>query len=112
MTGYLPDDELDALMRGTELLVHPSLYEGFGFVVVEAMARGVPVACAHATALPETAGDAAVFFDPLDPAGIATAITTALDRRAELTAAGRERAAQFSWDATAEQTAAVYRELL
>src|SRR5205823_10233520 len=104
LTGYLPDDDLDALMRGAELLVHPSLYEGFGFVVVEAMARGVPVACAHATALPETAGDAAVYFDPLDPDSIAGAIDAALRDRGRLAEAGRRRAAGLSWPATAERT--------
>ena len=112
LTGYLPDDDLDALMRGAELLVHPSLYEGFGFVVVEAMARGVPVACARATALPEIAGDAAVYFDPLDPDSIAGAIEAALRDRGRLAEAGRRRAAGFSWPATAERTAAVYRELV
>ena len=112
LTGYVPDADLDALMRGADVLVHPSLYEGFGFVVVEAMARGVPVACARATALPETAGDAAVYFDPLDPADIANAITTALGDRDRLTEAGRRRAAEFSWDETAQKTAAVYRELI
>jgi glycosyltransferase involved in cell wall biosynthesis len=112
LTGYLPDDELDALMRGADALVNPSLYEGFGLVLLEAMARGVPVACARATALPETAGDAAVLFDPLDTADIAAAITTALGDRERLAAAGRARAARFSWDATARQTAAVYHELL
>ena len=112
LAGFVPDAELDALMRGADALVHPSLYEGFGFVVVEAMARGVPVACARATALPEIAGDAAVYFDPLDPDSIAGAIDAALRDRGRLAEAGRRRAAGFSWPATAERTAAVYRELV
>jgi len=110
--GYIDDERLDALMRGADVLVHPSLYEGFGLVVLEAMARGVPVAAAAATALPETGGDAAVYFDPLDPPAIARAIREALGARADLAARGRERAAQFSWRRTADETAAVYRELL
>jgi glycosyltransferase involved in cell wall biosynthesis len=112
ITGFLPDDELDALMRGAALLVHPSLYEGFGLVVAEAMARGVPVACSNATALPETAGGAAELFDPLDVDAIGAAIVRALGRSEELAAAGRERAAHWSWAKTAAQTADVYRELL
>lgn len=112
LTGYLSDERLDALMRGADLLIHPSLYEGFGLVVVEAMARGVPVACARATALPETAGDAAEYFDPLDEADIARAIGTALTNREELTANGHLRAANFSWAATAARTAAVYNEVV
>src|SRR5215207_2850404 len=60
--GYVDDERLDALVRGADVLVHPSLYEGFGLVVLEAMARGIPVAAARATALPETGGDAAVYF--------------------------------------------------
>jgi glycosyltransferase involved in cell wall biosynthesis len=110
--GYLDDARLDALMRGADVLVHPSLYEGFGLVVLEAMARGVPVAAADATALPETGGDAAVYFDPLDSGAIARAIREALDARVDLAARGRARAAQFSWARTADETAAVYRELL
>jgi glycosyltransferase involved in cell wall biosynthesis len=110
--GYLDDERLDALMRGADVLVHPSLYEGFGIVVLEAMARGVPVAAADATALPETGGDAAVYFDPLDAASMTRAIRAALDARADLAERGRERAAQFSWRRTADETAAVYRELL
>jgi len=110
--GWLDDADLDALMRGADALVHPSLYEGFGLVVLEAMARGVPVAAADATALPATCGEAAELFDPLDPDAIAAAVLRALARRGELAAAGRERAALFTWDATAAATALVYRELL
>jgi glycosyltransferase involved in cell wall biosynthesis len=112
VTGWLDDARLDALMRGADVVVHPSVHEGFGLVVLEAMARGVPVAAADATALPATCGDAAELFDPLDNDAIAAAVLRARARRAELAAAGRERAALFTWDATAEATALVYRELL
>lgn len=112
LTGFVDDDRLDALMRGADLLVHPSLYEGFGFVLLEAMARGCPVACADATALPETAGGAAELFDPNDTDDIAAAIRRALGDPEPLRERGRRRAAQFSWAATAERTVAVYRELL
>ena len=114
LTGYVPDRRLDALIRGADLLVHPSLYEGFGFVLLEAMVRGCPVAAAGATALPETGGEAAEYFNPLDVAEIAEAIRTVLEdegRRRGLIEAGRRRAAEFSWETTAEQTLAVYREL-
>jgi glycosyltransferase involved in cell wall biosynthesis len=110
--GYLDDERLDALMRGADVVVHPSLHEGFGLVVLEAMVRGVPVAAAGNTALPETGGDAAVYFDPLDVASITAAIREALASRDDLAARGRERAAQFSWRRTADETTAVYRELL
>jgi glycosyltransferase involved in cell wall biosynthesis len=110
--GYVDDERLDALMRGADVLVHPSLYEGFGLVVLEAMARGVPVAAADATALPETGGDAAVYFDPLDVTSMTAAIREALAAREDLAARGRERAARYSWRRTADETAAVYRELL
>jgi glycosyltransferase involved in cell wall biosynthesis len=113
LTGYLSDARLDALIRGAELLVHPSLYEGFGLVVLEAMARGTPVLAAQATALPETGGEAAAYFDGsheltrqlhdlLSDDGV----------RAELSRRGRERAATFSWQRAAAETVAVYRELL
>jgi glycosyltransferase involved in cell wall biosynthesis len=111
-TGYLDDRALDALLRGAAALVHPSLYEGFGLVLAEAMTRGVPVACADATALPETAGGAAVLFDPLDVDAIAAGVLVSLARREELIGAGRARAATFSWERTARETAAIYREVL
>lgn len=110
-TGWVDDARLDALMRGADVLVHPSLYEGFGLVVAEAMVRGTPVACARATALPETAGGAAVLFDPLSVEAIAAGIREALERSEELRAAGRARARAWSWAATAAATVAVYEEL-
>ena len=114
LTGYVSDARLDALMRGADLLVHPSLHEGFGLVLLEAMARGCPVAAARASALPETAGDAAVYFDPLDTGDIAEAMRRVLEQpglRESLAERGRARAASFSWERTAEETAAIYLEV-
>jgi glycosyltransferase involved in cell wall biosynthesis len=115
LTGYVDDAQLDALMRGADLLVYPSLYEGFGLVLVEAMARGCPVAAANTTALPEAAAGAAALFDPLDETDMANTIRRVLEdeaERAEMVERGRRRAAELSWDRTAELTAAVYRELV
>jgi glycosyltransferase involved in cell wall biosynthesis len=110
LPGYVSDEQLDALIRGADLVVHPSLYEGFGLILVEAMARGVPLAVANATALPETAGDAAELFDPLDVEALVNAIKRALANREALAQAGRVRAAELSWSRTAELTVDVYRE--
>lgn len=115
LTGYVSDERLDALIRGADALVHPSLYEGFGLAPVEAMARGCPVAAARATALPETCGDAAALFDPHDDADLARVLSELLTDavlRERLVARGRARAAQLSWERTAVETATVYRELL
>jgi glycosyltransferase involved in cell wall biosynthesis len=115
LPGFTDDARADALMRGAAALVHPSLYEGFGMAVVEAMARGCPAILARATALPETGADAAEYFDPFDEADIARAIRAVVDvpaRRADLVARGRARAAELTWERTAAATVAVYRELL
>lgn len=115
LRGYVSDTELDALLRGADLLVHPSLYEGFGLPLLEAMARGCPVAAADATALPETGGEATLWFDPLDVDAIATAISRAVGDRglhARLADAGRRHVAGFSWARTARATLDVYAEVL
>ena len=113
LPGYVDDARLDALLRGADALVHPSAYEGFGLVVVEAMARGVPVVCADATALPETAGGAAALFAPGDADDLARALREVLGgAREDWAARGRARAADFSWERSARMTWDVYRELV
>jgi glycosyltransferase involved in cell wall biosynthesis len=117
LTGYVSDTELDALIRGAEVLVHPSLYEGFGLVVLEAMARGVPVIAARATALPQTGGEAALYFDPGEDGGarvlqdVLQALLADPNERGSRSRAGLAWASGFSWDATARATIEVYREL-
>jgi glycosyltransferase involved in cell wall biosynthesis len=103
LTGYIDDARLDALMRGAAVLVHPSLYEGFGLVVVEALARGVRVAAARGTSLPEAGGDAAVYFDPLDEDAMRAAILEALEGPAP-------RVTPRTWAEVAEETVSAYRE--
>ena len=106
--GRVSDEELAALYRGARCLVYPSLYEGFGLPVLEAMASGTPVVTSRGGATEEVAGDAAVLVDPLDVDAIAAGIMEALARGEELRAKGLERAADFSWDRVARETLAVY----
>ncbi|MEH2470456.1 glycosyltransferase involved in cell wall biosynthesis [Nitrobacteraceae bacterium AZCC 2161] len=97
--GYLADAELLALITASAGMIFPSLYEGFGLPVIEAMATGTPVACSNVTSLPEVAGDAAILFDPRKPDDIAKAmISLASDKAltARMVESGRERAKQFS----------------
>jgi glycosyltransferase involved in cell wall biosynthesis len=112
-SGYVPDDRLLALYHEADVLLHPSMYEGFGLQVVEAMACGVPVICSNAGALPEVTADAAIRLDPSDVDGYARAIERVLTDpalAARLSESGRRRASTFSWTRTAEETLAVYRE--
>jgi glycosyltransferase involved in cell wall biosynthesis len=115
LTGYVSDAALDGLIRGADLLVNPSLCEGFGLVNLEAMTRGTPVLAARAGALPEAGGDAAAYFEPGDPDGLRAALAGLLaDPRAleDMAARGLEWVARFSWERTARETAAAYRELV
>jgi glycosyltransferase involved in cell wall biosynthesis len=113
--AWLSASELEGLYAAATCLVYPSLYEGFGLPVLEAMARGVPVACSDRSSLPEVAGDAALFFDSEDTGSITAALERLLadlGLRERLSQAGRERAAQFTWERTAELTMAGYERAL
>ena len=105
--GYVPEADLPGLVAGAAVFVYPSLYEGFGFPVVQAMAAGVPVITSNTSCLPEIAGDAAVLVDPRSPSEIASALTRLLDSestRAQFGARGRERAGMFRWETCAART--------
>jgi glycosyltransferase involved in cell wall biosynthesis len=106
--GRVSDEELAALYRGARAVAYPSLYEGFGLPVLEAMACGAPVVTSRGGATEEVSGAAAVLVDPLDVASIASGLEEASSRRDELHAAGLERAKAFSWDRVARETWAVY----
>jgi glycosyltransferase involved in cell wall biosynthesis len=109
--GFVDDERLAELYRGARCLVYPSLHEGFGIPVLEAMACGTPVVTSRGGALEETAGGAAVLVDPLDVESIAAGIDEAAGRRGELRAAGLARAAAFTWARAADEVEALWREL-
>jgi glycosyltransferase involved in cell wall biosynthesis len=113
--AWVSPEELEGLYAAAACLVFPSLYEGFGLPVLEAMARGVPVATSGRASLAEVAGDAALLFDPEDVDAIRAAIERLLTDEQEprrLAEAGRRRAEQFTWDRTAELTLESYRRAL
>jgi glycosyltransferase involved in cell wall biosynthesis len=110
LLGEVPDDDLAGLYRGARALVYPSLYEGFGIPILEAMACGTPVVTSAGGATEEVAGGAAVLVDPYDAASIAHGIEQAESRREELRTAGFARVAEFSWDDVAARTIDVYEE--
>jgi glycosyltransferase involved in cell wall biosynthesis len=113
--GPVPDADLPQVLHGAEVAVYPSLYEGFGFPALEALAAGTPLITSNRSALPEVVGDAAVLVNPESVEDMAHAIGSLLgdpERRRKLAARGRARAKEFSWGQAARKVLAVYRELL
>jgi glycosyltransferase involved in cell wall biosynthesis len=112
---FVSDEDLLLLYNACGLFVYPSLYEGFGLPVIEAMACGTPVACSSVTSLPEVAGDAAQYFDPTKVEEIADAIVRIVSDdsfKEELRQAGMARASSFSWRRAAQETLEVFAEVL
>jgi glycosyltransferase involved in cell wall biosynthesis len=112
--GSLPRSELAALYARATVFVYPSLYEGFGMPVLEAMACGTPVVTSNISALPETAGDAALLVDPLDGEALAEAVGRVIEDPTvaeDLSRRGQKRAAGFTWAETARRTWAIYEEV-
>lgn len=114
LPGFVPNEDLAAVLSAAEVFVYPSLYEGFGIPLADALACGVPAVTGNTTSLPEVAGDAALTVDASDPAALAEAMRRAVvdtDLRARLAARGPEQVARFTWDTTAAATLATYRRL-
>jgi glycosyltransferase involved in cell wall biosynthesis len=113
-TGYVPGEELPLLFNAADLSVYPSLYEGFGLPVLEAMACGVPVVTSNISSMPEIAGDAGILVNPRDVNELADAMCRVLTDRAlhdELAHKGRARSKLFTWERTARETLAVYERV-
>ena len=113
--GPVPAESMPALMSECDVLVYPSLYEGFGFPPLEAMLAGTPVVASNTASLPELLGDAALLVDPNDTAGFIGAVEAVLSKdslRGELIAKGRARAARHTWSRCADLTVEVYRQAL
>ena len=113
-TDYVSDEDLQVLYHRASALVFPSLYEGFGLPVLEAMQQGTPVITSNTSSLPEVAGDAALLVDPEDSQAIAAAVRRIISDpaySAALVAKGRERVKQFSWQTTASLTLELYQQL-
>jgi len=114
LTGYVPDDDLPALLSGALAFVFPSLYEGFGLPLLEAMACGTPIICSNAASLPEVAGDAALLVDPTDTDALAEALARLVadeGLRRELVDRGFRQMRRFSWRRCAEETLAILEEV-
>jgi alpha-1,3-rhamnosyl/mannosyltransferase len=116
LLGTVSAEDLELLYASASALLFPSLYEGFGFPVLEAMRRGLPVVCGRVSSLPEVAGPAAEYVeDPTDEAALAGALEVVLndhDRRDTLIDLGRQRAGRFTWEACARGVVQVIRSLL
>lgn len=114
-TGFIPDTDLPGIYNGADLFVFPSLYEGFGLPVLEAMACGTPVITSNTSSLPEVAGDAALLVDPYNVEEIAAVMRMVLedpDLARDLGNRGLERAREFTWEKTAQRTISVYEKVL
>ena len=115
LPGFVSNEELAKLYRSADLFVFPSVYEGFGLPVLEAMACGTPVACSNATSLPEVGGGAVEYFDPYSVEDMEDAIERVLDspdRQAEMRENGLRQAARFTWEECARKHVEVYRRVL
>lgn len=115
LLGFLPDEVITMLYQNAYFFIYPSLYEGFGLPVLEAMAHGTPVLCSATTSVGEIAADAAIKFNPMDVDDLATKMKLLFINsklRTELTKKGYTRVAQFSWERCACETLAIYKELL
>lgn len=113
--GYVDDDEAVALYNGALAFIYPSLYEGFGLPILEAMACGTPVITSNTSSMPEVAGDAAILVDPGDPQSLANAIVavaTQPELRTAMRNMGLARSSQFSWDRCARETVAVWEQVV
>ena len=112
--GYVPDSDMNMLYSGALLFAFPSIYEGFGMPLLEAMASGTPVISSDASSLPEVAGDAGILLPPFDVEKWSGAISKALSDAAlqeAMVSGGLERSKQFSWEASAEKTLRVFQEV-
>jgi glycosyltransferase involved in cell wall biosynthesis len=115
MPGFVPDEDLTAVNAAATVAVLPSLYEGFGLPVLEAMACGVPVVCSETSSLPELGGSAARYFDPVDEEAMAATLAEVLSDdalRDEMRHQGLRQAACFSWKRAAQETRALYDRLM
>ncbi|MGA3187132.1 MAG: glycosyltransferase family 1 protein [Bryobacteraceae bacterium] len=113
--GYVPEDDLPGLTAGATVFVYPSLYEGFGFPVAQAMAAGVPVITSNNSSLPEITGDGAVLIDPKSASEIASALTRVFESeslQADLAVKGRKRVDLFRWEKCATESLHFFRSVL
>jgi glycosyltransferase involved in cell wall biosynthesis len=110
-TGFLPDSEVSALVKGANAMVYPSLYEGFGLPILIAWRQGIPVSISNVSSLPEVAGDAAVLFNPYDEESITLGIYESIKNKKSLIPRSIKKLSGYNWDITAKKTLEVYKSL-